>query len=183
MGIHHISITVADIDKAKAFYTAALAPLGYKEKMSFSDCTVVGFGGSCSLDFWLVGPNAPNAHGSEVRHTHEGPTPEQLKATEKRQLTGPVHIAFSASNRQQVRDFHKAAIAAGGVCNGTPGPRPVYFTTYYGAFVTDPEGRNLEAVCMKPGFWAEPWGLLGWATFTLVLGGAGAYYAQYAGLL
>lgn len=73
--------------------------------------------------------------------------------------------------------------AAGGVCNGTPGTRPVYFATYYGAFVMDPEGRNLEAVCMKPGFWAEPWGVFGWATFGIILGGAGAYYAQYAGLL
>jgi hypothetical protein len=69
------------------------------------------------------------------------------------------------------------------VCNGTPGTRPVYFTTYYGAFVMDPEGRNLEAVCMKPGFWAEPWGFLGWGTFGLILASAGAYYAQYAGLL
>ncbi|KAF5328846.1 hypothetical protein D9619_011494 [Psilocybe cf. subviscida] len=185
MGINHIGIIVSDIDKAKAFYTAALAPLGYKEKMSFQDGKVLGFGAGFAPDFWIAGLDAMSAHGSEARHTGEGQI-AGVKATDanvEKRPTGPMHIAFNASNRQHVRDFHKAAIAAGGVCNGTPGTRPVYFSTYYGAFVMDPEGRNLEAVCMKPGFWAEPWGFLGWATFGLVLGGVGAYYVQYAGLL
>ena len=110
MGINHISITVADIDKARAFYTAALAPLGYKEQVSFADCKVLVFGAWCGPEFWIVGPNAPSADGSDVRHTPEGPSSNALKAAEKREPTGPMHIAFDARNRQQVRDFHKAAM-------------------------------------------------------------------------
>jgi catechol 2,3-dioxygenase-like lactoylglutathione lyase family enzyme len=113
MGIHHINITVADFDKAKAFYNAALAPLGYKEKMSFPDCDVLGMGSSFAPDFWIAGRSAPTVHGSDARHRREGPTAAEkaARAGVKREVTGPMHIAFSASNRQQVRDFHKAAMS------------------------------------------------------------------------
>jgi len=71
--------------------------------------------------------------------------------------------------------------AAGGKCNGPPGVREEYFVTYYGGFVLDPEGRNIEAVCMKPGFWADSWGLLGWSTTVAVLAGAGSGVAKWMG--
>ncbi|EDR05308.1 uncharacterized protein LACBIDRAFT_154928, partial [Laccaria bicolor S238N-H82] len=64
--------------------------------------------------------------------------------------TGPLHLAFTARTHNQVRAFHSAALKAGGTCNGPPGLRAQYFMTYYAAFVVDPEGRNIEAVCMKP---------------------------------
>ena len=70
--------------------------------------------------------------------------------------------------------------AAGATCNGKPGPRPEYFFTYYGAFVHDPEGRNIEAVCMKPAFWAEDWGVVGWsAVLTTVAAGAAFVVQNY----
>ncbi len=71
--------------------------------------------------------------------------------------------------------------AAGGKCNGTPGVRPEYFATYYGAFVLDPEGHNIEAVCIKPGFWAEPWGVPGWSTVGLGVGTAVGVFGKYMG--
>lgn len=110
MGINHISLNVANIDEAKAFYTAALAPLGYKEKLALQDGKVLGFGAGCAPDFWIAGPNVPSADGSEVRHTREGPIVGGGKENSKKPLSGPMHIAFNASNRQQVRDFHKAAM-------------------------------------------------------------------------
>jgi hypothetical protein len=70
--------------------------------------------------------------------------------------------------------------AAGAKCNGPPGLRPQYFFTYYGAFVWDAEGRNIEAVCMRPGFWAEEWGVLGWTGILAVAAvGAGYLWQNY----
>jgi catechol 2,3-dioxygenase-like lactoylglutathione lyase family enzyme len=63
---------------------------------------------------------------------------------------GPIHIAFAAENREQVRAFHRAALAAGGRDNGAPGVRAKYHPDYYGAFVFDPDGHNIEAVCHRP---------------------------------
>ena len=63
---------------------------------------------------------------------------------------GPIHLAFAAENRDQVREFHRAALAAGGRDNGAPGVRAKYHPDYYGAFVFDPDGHNIEAVCHKP---------------------------------
>ncbi len=125
--IDHAGINVADWNRAKAFYDAAMAPLGAKLLMmvpiEHTGGVHVGGYGRDKPDFWL----------------HE-------KAE-----TGPGrHYAFSARSRAEVDAFHKAALAAGGRDNGAPGPRPHYHPGYYGAFVLDPDGNNVEAVCHAP---------------------------------
>jgi catechol 2,3-dioxygenase-like lactoylglutathione lyase family enzyme len=118
--IDHIGLSVSDLEKSKAFYRAALEPLGYTLLMEHEGA--VGFGAKGMPDFWL-GPGAG---------------------------TGPLHVAFASRDRQTVDRFHEAALAAGGSDNGPPGLRPQYHPNYYGAFVLDPDGINVEAVCHKP---------------------------------
>jgi catechol 2,3-dioxygenase-like lactoylglutathione lyase family enzyme len=123
--IDHTGVNCSDIKKSKAFYLTALAPLGYEVIKEFSKeqtggTAVVGFGAQGKADFWLG----------------EG-TPQKPH----------VHIAFRAPNHNAVDAFFKAAISAGGKDNGGPGPRPHYHADYYGAFVIDPDGHNIEAVC------------------------------------
>ncbi|KAF8801284.1 Glyoxalase/Bleomycin resistance protein/Dihydroxybiphenyl dioxygenase [Phlegmacium glaucopus] len=170
MPIHHISFRAADFSKTRDFYLAALKPLGYKIIMSFHEGKVLGLGAKFyAPDFWLVDPDV---------------TTEVDKASsEKPAPSGPLHIAFSASNRAQVREFYEAAIAAGGKCNGPPGVRKEYCSMYYGAFVTDPEGRNIEAVCLKPAFWAEPWGWVGWSAAGTLACAIGGGIGKWAGLI
>jgi catechol 2,3-dioxygenase-like lactoylglutathione lyase family enzyme len=117
--IDHLSLQVSDYAKAKAFYERALAPLGYSVAMEFPDATA-GFGRDGKPDFWIAagGPVAP-----------------------------PIHVAFRAENHAAVDAFHAAALAAGATDNGEPGLRPHYHPNYYGAFVRDPDGHNIEAVC------------------------------------
>ncbi len=115
--IDHSGVTVSDVAKSKAFYRAALAPLGYTLLMEFEQ--FAGFGVAPKPDFW-IGQGKPNVP--------------------------PIHIAFRADSRAQVDAFYKAAMAAGGSDNGAPGPRPQYHPGYYGAFVLDPDGHNIEAV-------------------------------------
>ena len=126
--IDHTGLTVADFARSKSFYARALAPLGYELLMELSaavtpDTDVAGFGVRPKPDFWIVGgrPNTP-----------------------------PVHVAFRASSRALVDAFHKTAIAAGGRDNGAPGVRAHYHPNYYAAFVLDPDGHNIEAVCHDP---------------------------------
>lgn len=119
--IDHTGYLVSDLEKSIAFYTKALAPLGYEKLMSFPG--VAGFGEQGKPDFWI----------------HGGGTP-----------TDKLHIAFRAKGRAQVKAFYEAAIAAGGKDNGPPGTRPHYHEHYYGAFVLDPDGHNVEAVCHEP---------------------------------
>lgn len=127
--IDHSGITVVDFERSKAFYVAALAPLGYQLLMEFSAeitkvTDVAGFGEPPKPDFWLA------------------------RATPHKQAHHPsIHFAFRAKTREAVDAFYRAAIAAGGVCNGAPGLRPHYHPNYYGAFVFDPDGHNIEAVC------------------------------------
>lgn len=125
--IDHAGIVVTDWQKAKAFYDAALAPLGAKllhtVPEAFTGGAKVGGYGRDKPDFWL----------------HEGAEPGQGR-----------HYAFTAASRADVDAFHAAALAAGGRDNGAPGPRPHYHAHYYGAFVIDPDGNNIEAVCHKP---------------------------------
>jgi len=119
--LDHTGVSVSDVARAKAFYRAALAPLGYAMLMEFEQ--FAGFGVPPKPDFW-IGRGAPN----EPR----------------------VHVAFRADSRAIVDAFYKAAIAAGGRDNGPPGLRPHYHDNYYGAFVLDPDGHNIEAVCHLP---------------------------------
>ena len=116
--IDHSGVSVSDVAKSKAFYRAALAPLGYTVLMEFEQ--FAGFGVAPKPDFW-IGQGKPNVP--------------------------PIHIAFRAESRATVDAFYKAARAAGGSDNGAPGPRPQYHPNYYGAFVLDPDGHNIEAVC------------------------------------
>jgi len=126
--IDHTGISVSHPQHSQRFYDAALAPLGYRQLMEIpkehtGGRVVVGYGVAPKADFWLA----------------EG-TPNEPR----------IHIAFAATTRQQVDEFYRAALAAGGRDNGPPGPRPHYHESYYGAFVLDPDGHNIEAVCHKP---------------------------------
>jgi catechol 2,3-dioxygenase-like lactoylglutathione lyase family enzyme len=120
--IDHIGIAVSDLEKSIKFYEKALAPLGYTLLRKYEGFAA-GFGIGNKPDFWL--------------------------GTAK-DLRGSVHIAFASNGRAQVREFYAAAIAAGGKDNGEPGTRPKYHEHYYGAFVLDPDGHNIEAVCHEP---------------------------------
>lgn len=115
--IDHVTLRVRDFAASKAFYAAALAPLGYKLVSEYPEAA--GFGAKGRLDFWL----APDA---EAR---------------------PQHIAFSAPTRAAVGAFHAAALSAGATDNGPPGLRLDYHPNYFAAFVLDPSGHNMEAVC------------------------------------
>ena len=121
--LDHISLKVADYAKSKAFYDQVLASLGYKALMTFPEAA--GYGDSHPY-FWIGGEKSAAQRG------------------------GPIHVAFAAKNRKAVDAFYKAALAAGGGDNGKPGLRPQYHPDYYGAFVFDPDGNNIEAVCHKP---------------------------------
>ena len=123
--IDHASVSVSDPAVSKAFYEAALAPLGYRVIMEFGPVT--GLGGPM--------PGAPE--GSPV-HADLGLAPAEDPT--------PCHIAVTASTTAQVAAFYEAALAAGGTDNGAPGERSHYHPGYYGAFVLDPDGNNLEAV-------------------------------------
>jgi catechol 2,3-dioxygenase-like lactoylglutathione lyase family enzyme len=118
--IDHLSVGVADLARSRDFYLAALAPLGFGELGKWSsENQDVAFGPEDLDDFAISTKYAP----------------------------GPgVHVAFAADSRAQVDAFHAAALAAGGRDNGAPGPRAGYSPGYYGAFVLDPDGHNVEAV-------------------------------------
>ncbi len=125
--IDHTGLQVSDVTKARAFYSACLGALGARQLMEVpiehtAGKQVVGYGQE-TPDFWV---------------------------TEGQAQVPPIHIAFSATSRAQVDAFYKAAIAAGGRDNGAPGPRPQYHADYYGAFVLDGDGNNIEAVCHTP---------------------------------
>lgn len=118
--IDHVVLGVNDIAASRAFYERALAPLGVQVVLDLPG--YIGFG--------------------------DGGRPWFFVAT--RTPTERVHVAFSAESRALVDAFHAAALAAGGQDNGAPGPRPIYHAHYYGAFVYDPDGNNIEAVCHRP---------------------------------
>lgn len=123
--LDHIGLYVSNLDAAKAFYAAALAPLGYEVIMDFEHegKRHVGLGAGGKPDFWLQQGQATKPH---------------------------LHICFRADTRGKVDAFYKAALAAGGRDNGKPGLRPHYHPNYYGAFAFDGEGHNIEAVCHSP---------------------------------
>ena len=128
--IDHTGYNVSNLARSKAFYTAALAPLGHAIRRDLgvavgygSDDQAAG-GGDPAGAFWIA----------------EGPPQEPR-----------VHLAFAARSHAEVRAFHAAALAAGGRDNGAPGYRPRYHEHYYAAFVLDPDGYNIEAVCHRAG--------------------------------
>lgn len=126
--LDHVGITVADFARSRRFYRQALAPLGIDVVMDIDPALTggtshAGFGAHGKPFFW-IGDAATAAAG--------------------------VHVAFIAASRAAVDAFHHAALAAGGSDNGAPGLRPHYHPHYYGAFIRDPDGHNIEAVCHHP---------------------------------
>ena len=122
MIIDHLGFTVSDYEGSKMFFTQALAPLGIGLIVEVQGWA--GLGKNGKPEFWF-------GTGGPVQH--------------------PMHVAFVAESREQVRQFHAAALAAGATDNGGPGIRAHYHPEYYGAFVHGPDGHNIEAVCHRPG--------------------------------
>ncbi|MBB6244124.1 VOC family protein [Rhodanobacter sp. MP1X3] len=123
----HLGIPVSDLARSRTFYLDALVSLGYNIELEVSaeqtgDHAAIGFGANGKPSFW-IGEGLPSSS---------------------------IHVAFVASSRAEVDAFHRAALAAGGRDNGAPGLRPHYHPDYYGAFVLDPDGYNIEAVCRAP---------------------------------
>lgn len=129
--IDHVSTYATDFAPTKAFYQAVLAELGYsvQTEMTFDEDPdlpgrrACAFGPAGKSPFWVI---------------------------EVLEVATPRHIAFVAPDRGSVAEFHRAGLAAGGRDNGLPGLRPIYHPDYYGAFLTDPDGNNVEAVCHSP---------------------------------
>jgi catechol 2,3-dioxygenase-like lactoylglutathione lyase family enzyme len=127
--LDHIGFSVSDLRRSSAFYEQALTPLGIAKLMELTPEQTggsghAGFGENGKPYFWI--------------------------GDDKNVLSGRLHVAFVAPDRAAVDAFHQAALAAGGRDNGAPGLRPHYHADYYGAFVIDPDGHNVEAVCHRP---------------------------------
>ena len=120
--IDHTGVIVGSFEASRRFYAAALAPLGYELLLEFH-ASVADFGEPGKADFWIAQgePNTPR-----------------------------IHVAFRADTRREVDAFYEAALGAGARDNGAPGLRAQYHPDYYGAFVLDPDGHNIEAVCHSP---------------------------------
>jgi catechol 2,3-dioxygenase-like lactoylglutathione lyase family enzyme len=128
--IDHLSIGVGDLARSRAFYDAVLAPLGYRRVYDFDEGS--GYGRDephplkeQALPFWILQHRTVKANLG-------------------------LHICFSAPSREAVDAFHAAALAAGGLDNGKPGPRPQYHANYYAAFAFDLDGHKIEAVRHQP---------------------------------
>jgi catechol 2,3-dioxygenase-like lactoylglutathione lyase family enzyme len=119
--IDHVTLNVSDLEASKSFYEAAFRPLGYTLQLEYVEGC--GFGEEGKPNFFLAHRGEPSA---------------------------PVHVALRSPDRRTVDAFHEAALAAGGRDNGPPGLRRVYHEYYYGAYVLDPEGNNIEAVTHEP---------------------------------
>ena len=122
MIIDHLGFSISDVDKSREFYNKVLAPLD--------------IGLICEVQGWL-GFGKIGGQKAELWFGEE----------DNKVAHAPMHIAFAADNRKQVDEFYDAAIKAGASCNGKPGIREIYHPHYYGAFVIDPDGHNIEAVC------------------------------------
>ena len=122
--LDHVGFAVSDYDRSKAFYAQALDPLGLSLLME-PIAQAAGFGRDGKPFFWI------EARGEAV--------------------AGRLHIAFAVDDRATVDAFHSAALAAGATDNGAPGVRAIYHPNYYGGYVLDPDGHNIEAVCHRPG--------------------------------
>jgi catechol 2,3-dioxygenase-like lactoylglutathione lyase family enzyme len=121
--LDHVAMQCSDVPASAAFYDAVLAPLGTGRRMDFGD--VIGYGSESAPDFWI----GPHNTGEGFRESH---------------------IAFQAADRAAVRAFFDAAVATGAEVLHEPKLWPEYHASYYGAFVRDPDGNNVEAVCHTP---------------------------------
>jgi catechol 2,3-dioxygenase-like lactoylglutathione lyase family enzyme len=120
--LDHVGLNVSDYEASKAFYLQALAPLGITAVMEFPEAKALGMGDEQKPYLWIHKRGVPSTSS---------------------------HVALVVPDTETVDAFHAAALAAGGTDNGAPGPRPHYHERYYGAFVLDPDGNNLEAVCHR----------------------------------
>ena len=127
--LDHVSLGVSDVDRSRRFYDAVLRPLGLVR--------IVDFGHGRGSDYGA----APGSLGIEFTITRESNVATPIAGA---------HLCFRAPGRAAVDAFHAAALAAGGHDDGTPGLRPQYHADYYGAFVLDPDGHRIEAVCHAP---------------------------------
>ncbi|MGC1850934.1 MAG: VOC family protein [Solirubrobacterales bacterium] len=123
--LDHVGIEVSDLQRSKAFYEEALEPLGIGLLMEFEGAAGLG------------------------KETEHGPKPFFWIYARGRPTVSGAHVAFGVRDTERVDAFHAAALAAGGTDNGAPGLRPIYHPGYYGAFVLDPDGNNVEAVCHR----------------------------------
>lgn len=125
--IDHVTFGVRDFKRSTAFYDQAFAPLGVKRLFT-----------------------VPPEHSGGVKSTGYGDTRPWFWIAEEDATHGKLHICLTAKDRKTVDAFHAAGLAAGGTDNGAPGLRPHYHASYYGAFILDPDGHNIEAVCHQP---------------------------------
>lgn len=121
--LDHVGLNVSDYGRSRDFFARALAPLGFSLLMEPAP-GIGGFGRDGKPWFWISG--------------------------ERRPVSENVHVAFAAPDRATVDAFHAAALEAGGTDNGAPGMRELYHPTYFGAYVLDPDGNNVEACCHHP---------------------------------
>lgn len=126
--LDHLAIDVSDLERSAAFYEAALTPLGYRLQRRTNGHAAFGV---------AVGPSKSPDPAGDFWIVQGQPQPKA------------VHLAFSAISRQAVAAFHAAALTAGGRDNGAPGLRPQYHADYFAAFILDPDGYNIEAVCHR----------------------------------
>lgn len=126
--LDHVSIPVADLARSAAFYDSVLSPLGLVRRKELPHAVGYGAKARPSAGFWIL---QRRGHGSAAAGVG-------------------LHISFSAASRPAVDAFHAAALKAGGRDAGAPGPRPEYTQPFYGAFVLDPDGFKIEAVCRAP---------------------------------
>ncbi|MFK8183811.1 MAG: VOC family protein [Phormidesmis sp.] len=127
----HLSIGVTDLTQSLAFYDAALKPLGINRMFAMSDRGIAAYVDTQQVSFWLYSKDA------EQNNLESLPSPPRF------------HLAFRATERAAVDAFHAAAIAQGGTDEGAPGIRAQYHPNYYAAYVRDPNGYKIEAVCQK----------------------------------
>jgi catechol 2,3-dioxygenase-like lactoylglutathione lyase family enzyme len=121
--LDHVGFAVRDYERSKVFYEKALEPLGLRLLLEPAG-KAAGFGADGKASFWIEAQGRP--------------------------VTGRLHIAFGVDRRELVNEFHAVALRAGGKDNGRPGVRSMYHPNYYGAYVLDPDGNNIEAVCHAP---------------------------------
>ena len=121
--LDHVGFAVRDYQRSKVFYEKALEPLGLRLLLEPAG-EAAGFGANGKASFWIEAQGQP--------------------------VTGRLHIAFGVDRREQVDEFHAVALKTGGKDNGRPGVRAIYHPDYYGAYVLDPDGNNIEAVCHAP---------------------------------
>jgi catechol 2,3-dioxygenase-like lactoylglutathione lyase family enzyme len=136
--LDHMTFRVADLARTEAFYTPTLAALGYRLAHRFA------FDGQQMIGYACPAPHLPTGEQTDTWFV-QGPSPHGGPAVS----TG-AHLCWSAQARARVDAFYAAAVAAGARDNGAPGLRPHYHEHYYGAFVIDPDGNNIEACCHLP---------------------------------